>query len=226
MEEINIIPDLLETDNPKMSKNLRQAITDIYQCQRQLVRNDFNFLVALYNLYQLGDMKQLEYLIYCRFTKHNESMNIYQLCEKYFGLGRKYIDKCLRICYRFITWSDVAPEYTVPILNDLTLSKIMELLTLSADQINFAVKEGYIKSYSTVKELRDYVKSLKGGEKEENKVLEEPRTLDEQEAELDQAFDPKEEYDYSYYKSKSKADLIGYCIDLQRLVQKLLKKNK
>lgn len=152
-------------------------------------------------------------------------VDFYEYCEKAFGLAKKTVCKYIQAYHRFCCLAGETVRFSTA-FEDFNISKLFELLPVSDKQLLEDIKNNRLFSSMSKKRIREYVKSLKGGENEENKVLEEPKNLDEQEAELDMAFNPKQEYDYEYYKSKSKADLIGYCIDLQRLVQKLLNKKK
>ena len=179
-----------------------------------------NYAELCYRLYEL----RLEYGQNDLFV-NGCLLNFYDYCERAFGLVKRTVCKYIQVFHKFCCAAGGTVRFTSA-FEDFNISKLCELLPVSDKQLLEDIKNNRLFSSMSKKRIREYVKSLKGGENEENKVLEDPKNLYEQEAELEMAFDPKQEYAYEYYKSKSKADLIGYCIDLQRLVQKLLNKKR
>ena len=79
---------------------------------------------------------------------------------------------------RFIIECDVAPNeqksfsWTIPLFRDMTLTKIFELLPCSLEQLRTAYEKDILSANMTVKQLREYVKSLKNGFGQAQKVLE------------------------------------------------------
>ena len=74
----------------------------------------------------------------------------------------------------------------------------------------------------TVKQIREYVKQMVG-EDATDKVVE--QTVEEiNEDEIPDAYDPNKKYEFSYFESKSKSQLLNIVMALQTAYQKL--KNK
>ena len=67
----------------------------------------------------------------------------------------------------------------------------------------------------TVKQIRDYIKSLKNGTNEEIN-----------EEEIPEAYDPTKKYDFSYFETKTKSQLLNIVWELQKAYQKLKEKRK
>ena len=70
----------------------------------------------------------------------------------------------------------------------------------------------------TQKQIRDYVKELKGTEKKENQVLEEP--TQENKVEID--YNPNKHHDRKYFESLSKEELVEIVLQLQDCYESLL----
>ena len=87
--------------------------------------------------------------------------------------------------------------------------------------IDLATKQ-IIKPSMTVKQIREYIKTLKDGSDKAEKVIEDT-TINEDD--IPMAYDPKQEYEYSYFETKTKNQLLNIVWELQKAYQKL-KSNK
>lgn len=160
-------------------------------------------------------------------AKDNEYYNCYKLLAK-FGFDKKAVHRYKNCYERFIY--DYENDNNLPIgadvlckvrikseLANFTPSKLFELLVLSDD----TAKE-LIKPTMNVKEIRQFIKQLKEGPDKASEVIEDT-TIDEDE--ISMAYDPKKEYEYSYFESMTKNQLLNIVWELQKAYQKL-KKNK
>ena len=174
--------DLFVEELPKAlsfgNKDIMQAIIDIEQCIQSERRNDFKFLCAVRSLIKEsshgglilnGDISVLKY------SWLNDKIQLLVFLQKQFGFTDKYLETITRVIVKFIcvnTQNAGVPWYKFDFCEDLGISKLQELLSLSETQIQLAFSSGDLTVKSTKKEIRDYVKSLKG--RKENKVLETP----------------------------------------------------
>lgn len=172
--------------------------------------------------YRLNELKE-EYGTLHKVNGH--FIEFYEYCERAFGFSKRTVCNYIQVFNKFICAAGGTARFKSE-FEDFNISKLCELLVVSDAQLIRDLKNKNLSASMSKQQIREYVKKLKGGTNAENKVLEEQQSLDEQEAELPSAFDPQHEYDFEFYKSKTKGDLIGYCIDLQRTVQKLLRKKK
>ena len=158
-------------------------------------------------------------------AKDNEYYNSYKLLAK-FGFDKMAVSRYKQCYERYVV------QPTAILYNDyreFTPSKLFELLSLSKDTALELVKKGLITPAMTVKEIRQYIKSLKDGTDKAEKVVEStiPEVLDIEE-EIPMAYDPNTEYEFSYFESKTKSQLLNIVWELQKayINLKLNKKKK
>ena len=96
---------------------------------------------------------------------------------------------------------------------------------MSIQQIETAFKKKQLSYKSTVKDIREYVKSLKGGVNEGHKVLEEGYQ-EINEDEIPMAYDPSKHYEDKYFMGLAKSQLVNNIITLQEHCEKLQEKIK
>lgn len=155
---------------------------------------------------------------------NNEYYNSYKLLAK-FGFDKKAVNRYVQCYTKFV----VDNEQTLSLiltLKDFSPSKLFELLSLSQETVLELVDKKIIKPTMTVKQIRQYIKTLKDGTDKAEKVIEDASNeIDEDE--IPMAYDPKQEYEYSYFETKTKNQLLNIVWELQKEYQKLkLKKEK
>lgn len=210
MENFNIL------NVPEMEdKDLNGFLNDLCNCYCNFQKNFAMICLAVYNIWS-----------YCADNyfkaKDNEYYNCVKLLGK-FGFNKKSISRyknCYsRFCEGFSAQTVCVKEYFC----DFSPSKLFELLPLSYETMENALDSKLIKPEMTVKEIRQFVKTLKDGQPAETVV---EQKLDVNEEEIPFVYDPKCEYEYSYFESKTKNQLLNIVWDLQKAYQKLLKKEK
>ena len=174
-------------------------------------KDNFNSLCeAIYNIWS-----------YCKNNywkaKNNEYYNSYKLLAK-FGFDKKAVSRYKQSYEKFVADNTISK-----IVKDFAPSKLFELLPLSQDTIFELVEKQIIVPTMTVKEIREYIKTLKDGTNKPDKVIEDTSTINEED--IPMAYDPKQEYEYSYFESKTKNQLLNIVWELQKAYQKL-KSNK
>lgn len=173
--------------------------------------NFSNLCEAIYNIWS-----------YCKGNywkaKDNEYYNSYKLLAK-FGFDKKAVSR-YKQCYERYVHKDQGGLYSL--YEDFTPSKLFELLVLSDETVKSSISNGLIKPTMTVKQIREYIKTLKDGSDKAEKVFEDT-TINEDD--IPMAYDPKQEYEYSYFETKTKNQLLNIVWELQKAYQKL-KSNK
>ena len=152
-------------------------------------------------------------------AKDNEYYNSYKLLAK-FGFDKKAVSRYKSIYEKFIF--HIVPTDTYKLLEDLqsfSPSKLFELLSLTKETTLELVSNKLIKPDMTVKQIRDYIMSLKDGTDKAEKVIEDTIEINEEDIPL--AYNPSEEYEYSYFESKTKNQLLNIVWELQKAYQKL-----
>lgn len=163
-------------------------------------------------------------------ARDNEYYNSYKLLSK-FGFDKKAVSRLTQCYERFIY--DYETDNKVPLgalpkvclkfeFCDFSPSKLFELLSLSQETVEELVSKQLIKPTMTVKQIREYIKTLKDGSDKAEKVIEDTAI---NEDDIPMAYDPKQEYEYSYFETKTKNQLLNIVWELQKAYQKL-KNNK
>ncbi len=201
------------------------------KCDLEFEDNELSLLIERlkdnFNNSQLNFAKTCECIYniwkYCKGNyykaKDNEAYNSYKLLEK-FGFDKKAVSR-YKQCYERYVHPQSCSLY--PIYEDFTSSKLFELLVLSEDTAKNSIINGFVLPTMTVKQIREYIKTMKDGDKSE-KVIEDTSSAEINEEEIPMAYDPKQEYEYSYFESKTKNQLLNIVWELQKAYQKL--KNK
>ena len=136
-----------------------------------------------------------------------------------FGFDKKAVNR-YKQCYERFVFQGANILYED--YKDFSPSKLFELLVLSSETSDELVKKQFIKPTMTIKQIREYIKTLKDGSDKAEKVIEDT-TINEDE--IPMAYDPKQEYEYSYFETKTKNQLLNIVWELQKAYQKL-KSNK
>lgn len=185
-----------------------------------------NFAQICKNIYKIWSYCKKNYYK----AKDNEYYNSYKLLAK-FGFDKKAVSRLTQCYARFVY--DYETDNKVPLgvlpkvclkfeFCDFSPSKLFELLSLSQDTVEEVVAKQLIKPTMTVKQIREYIKTLKDGSDKAEKVIEDT-TINEDD--IPMAYDPKQEYEYSYFETKTKNQLLNIVWELQKAYQKL-KSNK
>ena len=206
MEEF--IKSDLEFEDERLS-SLILALRDCFE-DRQL-----NFCQLCKAIYEIWSYCKKNYYK----AKNNEYYNSYKLLAK-FGFDKKAVNR-YKQCYERYMFQGGCILYND--YKDFSPSKLFELLVLSSETADELVKKQFIKPTMTVKQIREYIKTLKDGSDKAEKVIEDT-TINEDD--IPMAYDPKQEYEYSYFETKTKNQLLNIVWELQKAYQKLKKEKK
>ena len=221
MDDIRVFTEVYESVEDKQDvEEFNQIIGNLNKC----IENDqSNFIELCYWFKRLKDYFTNPYAnpkLYYGAVENKNGRWFYDDIIKAYGVEERTVNRMINIVNRFCTIEekkdDVVPKIK-PAFLGYTKSKLFELLPLSNSQIETAISNQRITSKSTVKAIRDYVKSLKTTDNKDNLVLEDHKAkLDEEEKSILDTYTPKKFYDYSYFESLSKDDLLRVIIALQR----------
>ena len=156
-------------------------------------------------------------------AKDDEYYNSYKLLAK-FGFDKKAVSRYKNCFEKFIFQRvpNCASYELYQEFKDFNPSKLFELLPLSKETCFNLVKNKMIKPEMTVKEIRAFVKTMKKGTDSAEQVIEDTSI---NEDEIPMAYDPKQKYEFKYFESMSKNQLLNMIWSLQEEYQKL-KNNK
>lgn len=202
--ESSVINDLIS--------NLR----DIY------THNQINFADLCFTIYKICDYFKNQHIRAKDDIYYNSTM----LLEK-FGFDKKAVSRYKNSFERFCQGNDIKNVRLKTFFEGYSPSKLFELLPLSYATLEEIIDEGIINSSMTVKELRGIVKDLTNGispDKVTEVVVDNEEEINEEE--IPMVYDPLKEYDFEYFKSKSKNQLINMIWELQKAYQKLKSKKR
>ena len=154
-------------------------------------------------------------------AKDNEHYNSYKLLEK-FGFNKKAVLRYKQCYEKYVVDTEQRLALNL-VARNFSPSKLFEMLPLSQDTFFDCCDKKLLTPDMTVKEIREFVKTLKDGTDKAEKVIEDTTEINEDE--IPMAYDPKQEYEYSYFESKTKNQLLNIVWELQKEYQKL-KHNK
>ena len=190
-----------------------------------------NFADLCYYVYQV---KALFYGFgkYC-YDKKNQYYNFDKIMDQ-FGISATEVSR-LCACYdKFIetTLSEDRMSITSYKIKDLffpfSKSKLFELLAVETSQLETDIKNKVLREDMSVASIRQYVKNYKSLEKANNKLNEkqEDNEEDDVEEEIPMAYNVNTYYEFKYFESKSKAELLNIVWELQKRYHETKKASK
>lgn len=142
-----------------------------------------------------------------------------------FGFDKTAISRLTNCYLRFMTGTTFNEIHMKDWFCGFSPSKLFELLKLADLTLENAIDNKLITSQMTVKEIREYIKSLADGKDKAEKVLQDVNQ-DIDENEIPQAYNPKQHYDFDYFQDKTKNQLLNMIWELQKEYEKLKEKTK
>ena len=187
--------------------NLTLLCNDLKNCYNDNQKNFARICVTIYNIWS-----------YCKNNywkaKDDDYYNSYKLLAK-FGFDKKAVSRYKQCFERYIQGYDVNNVSIKTYFKDFSPSKLYELLVIPYEKLEELIDKHIIYPEMTVKQIRDYIKSLKNGANEEIN-----------EEEIPEAYNPSKKYDFSYFEIKTKTQLLNMIWELQKAYQKLKEKTK
>lgn len=172
--------------------------------------NQINFCQTCKTIYDIWSYCKKSYFK----AKNNEYYNSYKLLAK-FGFDKKAVNRYKQCYERFVLQG---ANVLLNDYKDFSPSKLFELLVLSSETLDELVKKQFIKPTMTVKQIREYIKTVKDGSDKAEKVIEDT-TINEDD--IPMAYNPKQHYDFDYFENKNKAQLLNIVWDLQKEYERL-----
>lgn len=200
-------------------KELSLLINELKSCLSRTQTEFARICLTVYNIWS-----------YCKGNyfkaKNNEYYNSIKLLEK-FGFDKNAVFR-FKSCYeKFVVVVGSNSNFSLnarldDLYKDFSPSKLYELLPLSQETIINCIENKLITPDMTKIQIRDYVKTLKEGSDKAEKVVEKDVEINEEE--IPMAYNPKIEYEYSYFENKTKNQLLNIIWELQKEYQKLINK--
>ena len=201
------------------SEELNFWIKNLNACFNNANKNFAGLCLVVYKIHSYINHRYFQ-------AKDNDYYNVYSLLAK-FGFDKKAVSR-YRNSYEYFCENDtVATVKLKSKFIEFTPSKLFELLPLEKESIDYAIDKKFVASNMPCKEIRIVVKDLIHGVEPStmvSKVDETEKKEEINESEIPLVYDPTKEYDFEYFKDKTKNQLINMIWDLQKAYQKLKKK--
>lgn len=175
------------------------------------------FVSTCIDIYKIWSFCKGQYWL----AKDHEYYNSYKILEK-FGFNKKAVNRYKNCYERFIVDNQLKLEF-----ENFSPSKLFELLPLASNTANEYIDKKLITPEMTVKQIREFIKSQKDGETSTQEVTED---ISVKEEDIPMAYNPKQKYEFAYFESKTKNQLLNMIWELQKeylsLQNKLNKEKK
>lgn len=212
----------IETDDPKLNEKISELNDCYFRTQRV-------FAKVCYKVYDIFD--------YCANNYYKVHEPGYDRLVKYdamdilanFGFSKKEVVRYVSCCKKFITATCMKNACVKPMFELYSPGKLLEMLPYEYNMLINAIKNEEITSEMSCKELRETLKELSKRTDKTSKVYEDPdasKSLEEQESELLDSYDPKVSHDLAYFKQFDKATLIDFLFMAEDYIKKLSKNKK
>lgn len=208
MEEDFYLYDEFEFED----ENLQSLILNLKDCYKDKQKSFVKLCETIYNIWHYCKNN-------CWKAKNNEYYNSYKLLAK-FGFDKKAVNRYKTCFERFIMLVN-NEFYLKPKFYYFSSSKLFELLSLSEETTINAIDNKLISPAMTVKEIREFIKTLKDGTDKAEKVLEDTSTINEDD--IPMAFVPTQKYEFSYFEGKTQKQLLNMIWEVYTAYQKLIK---
>ena len=214
MENFKLCTEL-DFDNAEFNKLLKNM-------QKYFKDQEKNFCKICFCVYQISTFFDTHYI--GAEKKTNEYYDKNKLFEK-FGFDKTSVSRLTNCYLKFMTGVDEKDINLKSWFSGFSPSKLYELLKVSDLTLEDAIDKKYITPDMTVKQIREYVKSLADGKDKAEKVLEK---IQEEfiEEDIPMAYNPKQHYDWDYFQDKTKNQLLNMIWELQKEYEKLKGKKK
>lgn len=207
-------------------KELEKYINSLNKLFKKDNQNFADLLIYVYKVKQLFSSYQANWV----YDKNHKQLRFRDIMNG-FGLDETQVSRLLACYDKYIYWNPDKQDNDgiIYIFQDFSKSKLFELLPVPNLVIKSDLEKKVISSDMSVAQIRQYVKNYKAQQKANSKLNEDPQEDKPKdiEEEIPMAYDPKKEYEFSYFETKTKSQLLNMIWDLQKEYQKLKKeKNK
>ncbi|MBQ3214181.1 MAG: hypothetical protein IJB10_04175 [Clostridia bacterium] len=187
------------------------------------IANDNNFASLCFFTYELK--KLFERFAYNRvYLRVNEDKFSYgydfNSIMKTFNIDKTQSSRIISCYEKFIIIENEQPIIN-PIFAEFSKSKLYELLAVDVQQLKTDLANKVLRPDMSVNTIRQYVKNIKALQNLDKAVNKEKTKEEVIDEEIPMAYNPKQHYDFEYFKNKTKNQLLNMIWDLQKEYEKL-----
>ena len=222
--QFNLSHDLIQLNGSSVSE-LQVLINQLDKCFKKENSNFAEICFVVYRIKKLFD----DYKQVCVFNNDKLLYNFDSIMQG-FGICKTESSRILSVFEKFccLSCSDLnsAKCSIIDEFKGFSKSKLFELLQVDSDQIVLDLKNKVLRFDFSVKQIREYVKNYQAQLRANKRLMEEDKAdlLEEiDESQIPMAYEPEKEYEFSYFETKTKSQLLNMIWDLQKAYQKLKK---
>ena len=213
--------------NKEDVKKLENFIKQLDKC---FSRDNQNFAEMCYLVFNMKELfNNFKYKrIYAKGARDKFSCG-YTFDSIMAGFGLDNTQTCrMYSCYeKFVTKLENEKPTLIEEFKNFSKSKLIELITVPNEQIIKDIQQRVLREDMSVKSIRDYVKNYRELTKANSKLDKDKEDKEEIiEEDIPMAYNPKQHYDFDYFETKSKAQLLNMIWDLQKEYENLKKEKK
>ena len=189
MEDFNIVN--IEFENAHLTELIQKLKSAYYNRQNSFAE----LCTAVAKIYY-----------YCKENSYKAKDNEYYDATKLlgkFGFQPRQFQRLVQ-CYEKFVMNELKNDDIVanlrPVFFPFSSSKLFELVSVSNEQLIQDIENKLITPDMTVKQIRQYVKKIKGEENEKNKVLEDASTYEEDDVEDLEFYNHNNHYDIEFFE--------------------------
>jgi len=211
-------------------KNLEKLVNKLNSIFKKDNQNFADLCICIYNIKKIFD----KYYSAWVYDKNKNMLNFDSIMDG-FGIDKTQSSRILTCCKKFVYFnsSDEVAGGIIDIYIPFSKSKLFELIPVPDEQLEKDIRNKVLRADMSVKSIRDYVNNYKAMEKANQRLKDgeeisprEDKPAEINEEEIPMAFDPKNYYEFNYFETKTKSQLLNIVWDLQKECQKLRKELK
>ncbi len=223
----NLSRDLIQLDGSPVNE-LQALINQLDKCFAKENNNFAEICFVVFRIRKLFD----DYKQVCVF-KNDKLLYNFDSIMQGFGIGKTESSRILSVFEKFccLSCSDLnnAKCSIIDDFKGFSKSKLFELLQVDSKQIIIDLQNKVLRFDFSVKQIREYVKNYQAQQRANKRLTEEdtvdlPDEIDE--SQIPMAYEPEKEYEFSYFETKTKSQLLNMIWDLQKAYQKLKREKR
>lgn len=227
ISKIEFATDPSQCYGANLSHSVKELNLYLSKLNKLFEKEQNNFAELCFYVYKVKELfDDYNKSYYGRFLDKNKNYIFFRDIMQGFGIDETQSSRLISCYDKYLVSASEKPTLIVEFAG-FSKSKLFELLVVPNQQIMADMSSKVLKPEMSVVQIRAYVKNYKAMLKVNNKNSsdfkpqeDKPEPVDE---EIPPAYDPKKHYEFSYFKNKTKSQLLNMIWDLQKEYEKIKK---
>ena len=238
--QINFIaqPIIGSNDCSETIKELNKYLKKLNDCFKKDQNNFAELCFYVFKVHELFDWPnnpERYKKLYYGGLDSKQGRYTFDTIMREFGLDDSQVSRLINCYKNYVEVIEDKPKLK-DVFFGFNKSKLITLLVVDTKQLELDIQNKVLRQDMSVIQLREYVKNYKAKLKADKKLLgagldsliESINKSEEEikEEDIPEAYNPKKHYDFSYFETKTKAQLLNIVWSLQEEYERLKNKNK